>query len=856
MSGGSAGSLVVWRALVRQPGRTVSAGAMGFFAALFVATALVLFAAINPSPDQTTAEANLNADAVFSYGMAGAGQDEAAALNALTEALHSRYGADTVVSTSVWANGVTIATATQGGSAMSRTTTQYREYDTQVIDVASAKTLTTGTWPTSAGQVAVSQRLADDLSVAAGAEVHLAMTDRPVLVTGVYRPNLAYDLSEVVGESGTWQQNVGAIAPSSVEFVLNTASVLLPAHSRDVFVSDFGALRVGSPIGAVPGFQRAEDLGVDATSYAWGKPALRSFWVRNVTSFTIHAVILLIGLVTGQQLVRMRRDRAFVGALSALGFDRRALTGIGTTLSAVPLAVGAVVGAVGGSLLGLAIRRPVAALNNADVSTTPPNAAVIAGMSLVIAGLCAVLSALVAWRAAYRSDVILESTAFSEPARPHPWLVRSSAAGAAALAVASLLVGLVVPGGTERDLMLTGLLCAALVALVPAILSAACRVAPTRLVIWLGARLARAQPARVIGLTTVVAIGVAVPLGMSLLNASYVAATVAGDRPRVPVGQVAVVTPEGRAQLDSASVAALEQAAGSPAIETYEASNSSGTQRGFVTTSNDAPGSLGSPVAIVSDRAHAEATLDWSMSDADWAALEAGSALWLSTDPMPAGPASVVDIAGSSSTPTGKTLELVRPTETPSNPALAWGPVLITRSTAQAAGIPVRTSGYRFIDADSRYSAVVEAAAALEIPGGAVRHYTPPPALKTPVSFTTALVAVAVLVGAATFMLVMAGAREAATFDAAAHALGVDRRRIGRMHRLISLTVAGCGAVIGVLAAVGIALSNLGSMQGLVDLSLPWAQVALTLVLVLAISTGASMLASPAGAREPGLRTR
>ena len=843
MSGTRASLFVAWRAIVRQPGRSFTAGAVGLVAMMFVSAALVLFTAINPSQQQLRANYTFNADVIYNYGSAADPTSADAALSALRDAVASRWGQSAIVSTSVLANDVSVAAVPNAGSPAARGTISYREYDTHAVDVSSAHTLIAGSWPERPGQVALSEGSAADLGVTVGDQVTLALSDNPVEVVSVFRTDLEHQARSLIAASGTWGELLAASGVTRSLAVLYQAYVIVPAENRALFTTDTDGLSNGAPVQAVPGFEQAGQRGVSVVSYAAQVPEFRPFWVRNVTAFTAPCVALLAVVIFAQQAVRARRETALASSLTALGFRRRDVTLVSATLGVIPNIGGIIAGTLLGYGLGLALTEPVAALTGTDASTSPPPTTVIGIAGIALLALAAVTGATVGWWTASRHDAATHAAGFTEAAAPAPpRTVNTALTVIGGCGVAALIAALLIPDVSWKALVVTALLSTAVLFLLPVLIAGASRIRPTWLLGWLAARLARAQQARVVALAFVVAAGIALPLGLSFLKTSYIEKAKEADRPRVPAGQVAVLTPEGAQDLAPDDITTLENAAGAPAVAIYEAQSTESANTAVPVID----GRPGPAISIVTDRAQADVFLGWSISDTDWASLTDGNGLWLSTAAPPTVAIGIAHQSKKSSevTPTGATVPISTTSSPPNGSALARGPVLITTTTAESLGIPVRVAGYRFQNADARYAEIAAAAATLRIPGDLVRRYEPPPALSTPISFLTALIAVSLLVAAATFTLTWAGAREARRFDDTLEHLGMRHRGIRRLHLLITALTIGAGGVIGLFAGVGVANADLASTGGNVLLAASGNDVVTTVLAVVGISFAASLLAT------------
>lgn len=825
MSEARAGWFIARRQLTRRPAKTVTAGAVGFAAMLVVTAALMVLTAITPSAEQLRVQGVLDADAVLNTGYAEDATSSAAALEATRDAFTAQYGDRVLVSPAILALDLAVS-AGSGTDAVRRTTVQYLELDAQRLDIDASSVLLRGGWPSDAAEIAVSQTAADTLQIAPGGRISLALGQEEATVVGVYRENLAHDALSVVAAPGTWRELVADAPAAATVTALERAYVRVDGSDRGRFLSDTAGFDNTSPLGMLPGFEGLEERGVTISVWGAAAPELRTFWERNTTVFTIPAVALLALLVGVYQAVRLRRDIALSVSLSALGLRRRQVAAINATVHAVPAALGIVAGGAVGFGLGMASLGVVSTIVASDVSTSPMPGDVIVGSGVALLALTAAISAVVGWRAARDAEGAAETAGFTAPLPVPVEHTRMPLAVMAVSTAGAVAAAIIAPRGGVGGLLITACVAVGLLALVPIGVDAVARLPARRRVVWLSSRFARAQRVRTVALAALIAIGVAVPLGMTLLNASFEQRARDGDRPRVPPGQVAVLTPPAGAELVAADIARLEEAAGGAAVATYEPDPDDVFRTGYV-----AIGGLDqSELTIVNDRAQAVIALGWAMTDADWQQLEAGRALWLSEIPAPSDPLAVVAMQTENSdwVPTGSAVVPVAPLESPPGSALAWGPAVITADTANSLGLDVRVAGLRFPGADARYGAIVEAAAQIGVPGDLVRRYTPPGG-EPPFSFTAALSAVAALVAAGVVLVVWTGVREDRIFDATASALGTRAREIAAVHALTIGAVAVAGAIVGLIAGVGVALAELTDLRSGIALALPWGDIALVM---------------------------
>lgn len=828
-------ALFVARRLVgRERVRTLAAAAVSAAVIFLLVAGLVTFNTIASSAEQKLA-GNLSADLDVAVGLLPGHDAQTRSTTEFTERLlRDRYGATTRFDPSITALDVEATPDAALSAAVERATTvRYDEFDMRRLAPAIAYDLVAGRYPYAAGEVTLAPALAKRLRAGVGDKIRLALSQRPVTVVGIAQDREVHSTAQVLAAPGTWVRDVaGAPGVAGAPAVFRHLYVTVPAATRDLFERDFA-----SGIDQAPYAGTLEDHSASISgSRAAPIHGFRAFWVKNTVAFTVPAVALLAAIVIGQCLLRLRRDLHVVGALQALGFTRRRTT----TVLALGTLVPAVVGTVAGLLLGLAATLPwraqIAALADTDPSTNPtPWSAIIVGILLFLA-LSAGGIAAVAARAAGEKALAAESSQFAERL-----VVRRSPAPVLGLAGVLVLVTaawwFLKPADGNSGLIRAGLVCATLIAVIPALLvRLAHSIPPTRLTAWLAVRAARSEIARVTGIVAIAGFGLGAPLGLVMLQSSYTANAMATYHPLIPAGQAVVLMQH---PLDADSRLALDNAAGMSAITQADPQTPHGDEVSASPDANGRPDGA-SQITVVSARREAEVDLGWHMPDRDWDVVARGQVLWLDTESAPAHH-TVTFATYDDETARAHviaTAPAVMTSGTPPSTAFHWGGAVISSALATRLGLVQTPFWLRYPGAADRIDAITRAAALAGIASTDVRVDPGATIFPVPMSFKTALALGLLLVAIGIFLVVAPSGRESRAMNLTLHAVGLPPKYVRRVYLLTTLFPLLLGCLIGVVAGFGVFLADfLSSSARAMDI--PWAQVGSATGAVLLVGLGA-----------------
>ncbi|RIJ70698.1 hypothetical protein D1871_17890 [Nakamurella silvestris] len=464
--------------------------------------------------------------------------------------------------------------------------------------------LVAGRWPATAGEVALSQPLADSLHVAAGDAVQLAFDDSTsVSVTAVVRVRSDTRSRVIVAASGTWSRlHIGEYVESGI--------------SRSDWLL----------VDPIPG-GRSPALGeVDTAMFRSDIPESDPIYLRNPGLLLAPALLTFALLVSAGLLLRMRRLRRDFILLSALGLAEERLTRIVTMAHLVVLVPAAVAGSVVGVVLGLVGSAPVADFAGRTVSDRSVPLAAVTSLVLVV---LAVGTGMGLWggRAIARDmaqDAGSRPSVDSVPYRARRPVLRRVAQ---ALAAVTTYVVLSATGSDGLSSVLACLVFSVLVlSTVPDLMDLIAALArfgrPTVLLSGLGVTRDRGRSATIAGLAV---IGLLVPVGILTTQASFRSREIAAYVGDLPDGQVRINTHD--LALDDDALADLQAAAGAPAVPRQELTLTADDEEGASVTI-DFPTSA---QALVVLRTPADLTRQaaYEPSPEDVAALEQGRVLLL-----------------------------------------------------------------------------------------------------------------------------------------------------------------------------------------------------------------------------------
>lgn len=824
---------IVRRSLSRSPGRAALTALLTMALTAIATSGFVFMSALTPSAEQVQGSTLLGADLQLSYGLA---TDDEAALTARREnaraVLVDRYGADVRVSDGVQAVDVDVRAVDASGASSARSVAAtVWEWDAGVLDTDKGYRLVAGDFPTTSCTAAVSSELAREQGVAVGDSLSIALASRPVRVVGLFQPRLSHASRSVIVGPGTWAECVadGPGVDSATAFA--TGWVFIPPASHARLEEDL-VPREGDEVMPI-----SEYLGEDVSISAVGTDddGWDPFWVRRPTDFTIPILALMALAVTAQVAVRMRRDAHLMGSLQALGFRSVQVVAVVVLNALLPISGGAIIGF--GLGLGAAVptQSALASLAGRDPPTSPLPIGAIAWAVAVFVVVCAVGVACSAFLFARKEGLAASSVHFVERA-PAPRGTRVARIIFICLLGAVVASWVLLPTNDIYGLVRGALTCAALIAAVPLVDAwLVQRSRPDSPVRWLGARIARAQPGRMITVSAAVAVGLATPLAMLMLQSTYAAEAAAAYRPSFPDGQVVVLLQN---PMDHAALQSLVAAAGIDPVVQPRAATAEGNDVFAVPGGSVNGGSAQAEVTVVDDRRDAAVILGWEMPDAAWETISNGAALWIFDKSMPTQVKFVsYDAAGAMHTL--GTLDASGLGKTVPSTATHNGGVVVSRASVARLGLRADPFWVRFPEATDKYDRIVEAAAQVGIAGSDVRREEGPFVSTPPVSYSVALAMALVLVGAVVYIVIATAGREDRRTSGILLALGADTGRVRQVRLYVSGLALLAGAVVGLVSAFAIFVAEFVH-AGVERLAMPWTEAAGTVAAVLAVGAVAA----------------
>lgn len=834
---------IAWRMVARMRSRTVFAALLALAVIAVSSAALVLFEGITTSSAQNAAASLMSADLSIDYGtLPAAGDANSKALSAVRQTLTKRYGSATRFSDEIFASGVDVrragrsgATAGTAATAAGAGTVNLTEFDSAALDAGTAYDLVTGRFPKAACQADVSAPLVRQLGVGVGDPLSIALSTAPVTVVGVVQSKVSHSSSEILVAPGTWSSCIaGAPGVSGIPSIALQEMVTVPASAQAKFTADFSGSGGGGDQSAIEGELSKAGASVSASRAVYA--AFQPFWLEHPIDFSAPVLALLAAAALGQIAVRMRRDAHLIGSLQALGVRGVRAAGIATLAYLIPTVCGAIVGLAIGIPAAIVATPWFSDLADHDPSTNPVPLAAILGGAGVFVAISAVGTVAIAFAFTRRESLAAESIHFSErvivPRSP-----RAASIVAVVLFCLVMTSWLLLPGAGAFGLVRAALLCALLVALAPLASHLLRRwISPCPLLPWLAVRMAHAEVGRVIGIVSVVGFGLAAPLGLLMLQSSYVAEAYANYTPSIPSKQVIVMA---RSPISASAMQKLRDAAGvAPAVQPLaESPQGSEAYAAPADAATDDP-LRRAQITVVTGRAEAAVVLGWKMPDADWAAVSSGSALWIHES---ARPARVTVVAGGADSTTVDLGELPAVTSTGNPPATALhdGGAVITEQTAQKLGLKLQPLWIRFPHSAAAFDTISATAAQLGVASSDVLEDEGPYVPPAPVSYDIALTAAALLVGIGVFLVIAPTGRESRGTNGTLLSIGVRRKTVVLAHSAVSLSALLTGLVIGIAAGLGVFLAQF-VVVGAGRLVVPWPQIGLAAGTVLVIGAAAA----------------
>lgn len=817
---------VVRRTLTRNRSRALLTAALTFALTAIVTAGFVFLNALTPSTEQIHDSTLRGADVGFSYGSLPDDGVAAVRLESLRALLTERYGSDTRISEGLQAVGIDVGV--KGGTAIAA---NLWELDSDKLDLASADRLVTGAFPNRACDGAVSQDLASRLGVGVGDVISVALSDQLIRVTGVYEPRLSHSGQSLLVAPGTWERCISEAPGGASATAFLTAWVSIPPTSSRTFESDF----TPRPSDGVLPVAEYIDPDVAITAVSTTDDGWDPFWVQRPIAFTLPVLSLMAIAVTAQIAIRMRRETHLMGSLQALGFQNARVVSIVLLSSLLPIAAGAAAGFAVGLGVAVALQGVAAAFAGRDVTTNPlPVDAIISGV-MVFMVVCTIGLGLSAWGFARKGDLARSSVHFVER-MPPPRASRAFTVAFYILLAAAVGCWLLLPPDDVFGLIRGALVCAALIASVPLMIQwLAVRADPRCPIRWLGARVARSQPGRMATIAAAVAVGLATPLAMQMLQSTYAADAELAYQPSIPAGQVVVLL---QSPLDSGSIQRLTDAAGvDPVVQSRVVSSSGGDVFAAPAGVDEAQ----AQITVVDNPDEAAVTLGWSMPDDAWEAINAGDALWINDASQPRNIQLVAyDNAGAPEI-LGE-IPAVSLTQSEMVPSTAThdGGVIITSETASRLQLDLEPFWLRFPDAAPRSEEIVSAAAGVGIASSDVRVDTGPEASSPPLSYSVALVMALVLVGCVVFIVIISSGKEDRRTTGVLISLGADRDLVRNLYLYLSALALVVGVLVGLISAFAVFTAEYVYV-GYSTISVPWLEVLVTLGAVLLVGAAAAI---------------
>lgn len=838
---------VLWtglRVVARQRVRSALLATVAGVAMLLVSTAVTVLSAMHLT--ETEAYPNRPDLSIQMRGLSGQ-TDPASARSAL----EAHYGDGIVTSPLIYVPDVTLRA--QDGAAR---TSWYGEGDLSQFPLANEYRLVDGAWPSSPGEVLVTLPVAQSLAIAPGSVITFWRGTGPLTVTGVGVARTSHELAAVAGVGGTWAQATAGLSQTEISAQTSTvieqlAVTMRSPEARAQLAEDARAWA------RLPASESASVNGLPVAGSRYDQAAPRAFWVTNAATVAGPTLVLLVVLVAAQLASRMRQDQTLVRAVWALGLSRAGTVLLLIASTLTPALVGAVTGAAVGLVVGRLLVPTASGYMGYDPSARPLPLAeigVVLGVLLVAyATLAAVFGRIDTSAARLRAA----GTSHHAPeAPPRPVLV--PALVGAVLMIVGFGVIAILRGRTWAGLapLATALVADGLLLLLPLGVELLGRlVRPRRLRHWLALKLTRAALARTVAVAAVVAFSLAVPIGMLIVDSSQAAYRAIVGLPAVPYGQVEV-------DLDGASLAlsdrqAIDAAAGGSGAEILALPRSYPGEFIAVSAGEDvaSAGQRGTEmdIVVVADRENADIVLGWSMSDGDWARLNAGTPLELSPG---AAPLTTIDVAprlfSGKRTPYAAQGVAVSTTEgIPNNSARGQGQILVTAQIARSWGLTPVVAGIRYPDASGNQDAIMAAAAGAGIAASRVKVSAPDPFLATPPSYVIGLILAGTLVPLVLGSIIALGRRETRGTVRQLGDLGTDASltRSALRQGTLGAVVAGIG--IGLTTGLGVTATKLWGTE--LPLTIPVGPVLLVSAAVAGFSWLVAAIVTP-GSRQPSVR--
>lgn len=269
-----------------------------------------------------------------------------------------------------------------------------RELDTTQSFLPGLLTVTGGTLPQAAGEIAATDAFLDETGLSIGATVRISELDDKFKITASYELPGSLNLPELLTPPGSVFDPLGeesypnwlVTAPDGIGW-----DTVLAANEQGFSVSSRAVLNNPPPDADVPYYQDMfpDEQGVDST-------------IVTALVTMVALVILEICLLAGPAFaVGARRSRRQLGLIGANGADRRQLRAVMLASGIVLGAVAAVIGVALGLVLAFAGRPWIEAANGARFGAwdfRPWELATIAALGVTIGLLAAVVPAVTAAR--------------------------------------------------------------------------------------------------------------------------------------------------------------------------------------------------------------------------------------------------------------------------------------------------------------------------------------------------------------------------------------------------------------------------------------------------------------------------